>query len=672
MKAQQQSPACQQLVDRSNDLIYDNRDYSTALTQLLKADSCYRQENTPPPAGYHYLIAKCYFMEYQDSLSAYHYQMAVQKFQQVQDSAGIAKALNSWGNVVAATGLYDSAIALFDQSLYFTAGEDQDLAQAIAFNNKGNALTNLARYDEALAALYASNKLYVKIKASDKRLSSSYLNIGRLLDILGESQKAIEAYRTSMHLKKNIQDSIGVARVLNNIGVIYKNQQLLDSALWYYQEARHYLQHAKLLDIKWDITLNLGNIYALQHQYPKSEEELKQALLLAKTLKNKAKIGESYYALSNLDLVKGDTIPAITTLEKALPFVQSTKSFEDRKAVYENLSSGYFSLGKLQQAYRYRLMRDTMKDSIYQISKAEAIEEMMAKYEAEKKDQEIAFLSQESELQQAIIQRNTLLIIGLVILLLLAIAIFYFLRFKTIQRFQIAFHQQESQLKEAQLRAVVQSQEQEKKRFASDLHDGMGQLISVLQLNIESMKTKGSVKEMSTLHQNSTTLLKEAHQEIRDIAFNLMPRTLTEQGLIAALKALANRVNQSNTIHVHFYADEANIQASEIHQISIYRILQELMSNIIKYSQAQNVYVNVNIWENTLDISIEDDGEGYDLGEFMNSEGNGWRTINTRLELIDGEIEIDTQKGQKGSCITLFFDLTANSVLNNVQPKMMA
>jgi len=201
--------------------------------------------------------------------------------------------------------------------------------------------------------------------------------------------------------------------------------------------------------------------------------------------------------------------------------------------------------------------------------------------------------------------------------------------------------------------AVIESQEKERRRFASDLHDGMGQLISALQLNINSIQQNRSPENRDALFENSEQILTDIHNEIRNIAFNLMPPVLIKEGLISALAELIRRINKSGIMKVTLSHHDIEGRYSELGEISLYRIMQEFLSNVIKYSKATNVVVSFTGFQDEIVVTIEDDGLGYSVEQFQNSEGNGWRNINSRLNLIQASIEFDVIEGRKNNTIVI-------------------
>jgi signal transduction histidine kinase len=235
--------------------------------------------------------------------------------------------------------------------------------------------------------------------------------------------------------------------------------------------------------------------------------------------------------------------------------------------------------------------------------------------------------------------------------------VFYLWRKQSRISQQKVLSEQKTRLREAQIQAVISSEEKERKRFASDLHDSMGQLVSALTMNIQGLKsTSNDPLVRNEIVDNSTVLLNDIQREIRNIAFNLMPQVLTKEGLIPALQELTARINKSNQVNAKVQVFGIDRRLNEVFEISLYRILQEWISNILKYAEATEILIQFTAHEEEIIITVEDNGNGFDLNTFENSKGNGWRNINTRLNLIKGSMDIDTMQGRKNTMLTLILD----------------
>ncbi len=636
--------------------MYDAPDYKRAVDFLEQSKRCFKGEESQMGEIYLYL-ARSYYYLYEDSLTALNYQKAAHFFESNGDHAALSKVYNSYGNFIAALALYDSAIILFDKSIQMAEQGGNDVGIPIALNNKGNALKNLGKYKEALDALYESLRLYKENDAGDKRLSISMLNIGALLDILGKTDLAIDFYKSSLKKKQLIGDSAGMARIYTNIGIIKKNEGQLDSALYYYNLSVRTTSEERKDNNVWQNLINIGTIKMIQREFDEAHPYFEKALTLAEQLKDLDKIGESYYKIGENYFNRNEFSIALDQFDKAIIYINSTNSYQDKKDMYEMLVKTYKAVGDLQNALSFTELAKLYQDSIYIESQAMAIEEVTAKYETEKKDQKIDFLNQENQIQKANNERNTVLIVALLIVLALASFIFYLWQQRTKIHQKQILNEQKIRMREAQIKAVISSQEKERKRFAEDLHDSMGQLISSLTMNIQSLRTDGKdIEVKNEIVENSTLILSDIQNEIRNIAFNLMPQILTKEGLIPALKELANRINKSKLVKAEVQTYGLDDRFSEVYEISLYRILQEWISNILKYAGATKIFIQFTEHEHELIITVEDNGNGFDIDQLVNGSGNGWRNINSRLSLIRAEIDIDTLTNRKNTTLTINFD----------------
>jgi signal transduction histidine kinase len=197
------------------------------------------------------------------------------------------------------------------------------------------------------------------------------------------------------------------------------------------------------------------------------------------------------------------------------------------------------------------------------------------------------------------------------------------------------------------LKAVIGSQEEERKRFAADLHDGLGQMISALRLSLSHDQV-----EKSAL-QHALQVLNDMNSEIRNIAFNLMPQVLMKSGLEEALKEFALRINRAGNILVTVQTFDLDNNLPAEHRIALYRICQEWVNNVIKYSSSTQISVQLVKHPDELVLTIEDNGNGFDPSSLMESQGNGWKNINSRLHMIKGTLEIDTQKDRQGTTLII-------------------
>ena len=151
-----------------------------------------------------------------------------------------------------------------------------------------------------------------------------------------------------------------------------------------------------------------------------------------------------------------------------------------------------------------------------------------------------------------------------------------------------------------------------------------------------------------------------------------MPPVLIKEGLISGLGELIRRINKAGTVKVSLSQHDMPARFNEVGEISLYRIIQELLSNIVKHSQATRVTLDFTGFDDEVVLTLEDDGIGYSLEKFQNNEGNGWRNISSRLNLIKATIDFDVVEGRKNNTVIITTPLSSIKISTNISQQQNA
>jgi signal transduction histidine kinase len=176
------------------------------------------------------------------------------------------------------------------------------------------------------------------------------------------------------------------------------------------------------------------------------------------------------------------------------------------------------------------------------------------------------------------------------------------------------------------------------------LHDGLGQILSTTKLQLYSIEENVAETARENLN-TSLSLIDEAVNEVRSISHNMMPAALIRLGLVPALNEMARKINQSNKIEVIIDTSHFNYRLELGAEIAIYRIVQEILNNALKHSDATRITVRLGRSDHNINLSIEDNGVGIDTEKVGKSNGIGWLSINTRVSMLNGSISINSLKG---------------------------
>jgi len=203
------------------------------------------------------------------------------------------------------------------------------------------------------------------------------------------------------------------------------------------------------------------------------------------------------------------------------------------------------------------------------------------------------------------------------------------------------------------LSAIIETEDKERKRFAEDLHDGLGPLLSSIKIYVNLFKTEDYPhEERIKLAGQASELIDEAISNAKRIAYNLMPNTLMDFGLVTSLNSFIMKLNSTKVINIHF---NCNIKERIDHNIEaiLYRVMKELINNTIKHAKAQNIKIELMKSENIIFAKYRDDGVGFNVKEKMQSKtGNGLKNITNKIKSIGGKV-IFKSKVNKGTLVKI-------------------
>ena len=520
--------------------------------------------------------------------------------------------------------------------------------QAEVVLQKGLSKYCMGDYEETLLLYQDAIDLFDSAGRNDKVVLTLNL-IGTLHKKQGNFNKAMEYFQQGLSRAKNTNDLVGIGNSLNNMGLVHFQQDNIPKAKSFFLESTEYKQLAKdTLGLSYNYD-NLGQVYGQL----KMLDSAIYYFELAADYKNR--IGERIggaIVQNNIGetlLINGMAARAEPYFQMALDVAQKTQFADFEKHVLLQLSKVYEQSGNVTKAFELYKQHVALSDSLFNIAKTKAVAELETKYETAKKEQQIQLQAAEIAEQEAQNQRNTVLILGLIVALSLLTALFLLNRNRLMKKQALLLQEAEIKLREAQIEAAISSQEKERSRFAKDLHDGFGQMISLLNLNLKSLE-KGE-KDRQEVFENSTQVLDEMYQELKSICFNLMPQTLIKHGIKAALEEFAGRINVAGNLYVETDFFGLDDRLTDVQEISLYRISQEWINNVIKYSDATKITLQITKDDEEITLMIEDNGSGFELDLLRQGTGNGWKNMNSRANLIHGELEVDTTPGIKGSAL---------------------
>ncbi|MEP4095588.1 sensor histidine kinase [Reichenbachiella sp.] len=463
-------------------------------------------------------------------------------------------------------------------------------------------------------------------------------------------EKGFKYMRLGVNMLEEINDTIGLANTYNNYGVLFEMKHKMDSALYYYRSSLELKEH---LDDSLGIPYSLENIALIQllnNEYNRAESNLKKALKYRVALNDQQGLLGNYINLAELYQYKNELRTSISYFQKALDKENEISQPYAAQYCYEKLTGVYRKQGNYQLALDSHINYTAIKDSLSTEQNVKNVERLTIQYETEKKEQEIELLSVENQLKIAEVKNaNNRFYASLGGIGLIVLSVFLlFNRYQHQQRALLAEERSHSQ--KLGFKSLIEGEEKERKRIAQELHDGLGQLLSTARLNISAIEDHVEslvVKQW----ENSVKLIDQAVTEVRHISHNMMPNALISIGLEAAIKEQIHIINDAGKVQVHAEMPAEKINLPESEAIALYRVIQEVLNNALKYAEAENIWLKIKS-KDQIQVYIKDDGKGFDKNLLSKTSGIGWRNIESRMEILNGKLDIQTELG-KGSEISL-------------------
>jgi signal transduction histidine kinase len=424
---------------------------------------------------------------------------------------------------------------------------------------------------------------------------------------------------------------------------------------------------------------HIGNVFLNLRRNTKADDFFRLAIQYDSLYSDGNIMAHAYAKLMELKIGEGEPENAIQFGERALFLLDEDHSQLDLlESIYLGLSEVYQRKNQNGKALEnYRKYNEVLMARFNQ-NQSEEINEFRVKYEMEKKERELQELNNQKRLSELAYQqriaddkkeKNMLFTFGVlmfVIILLGAVLLFNFQRQmesnktiaqKTEEINRVKIKELEKSLRLESANAMLKGQEIERNRIAKDLHDSVGALLSSIKLHFETISGHIEKGKGRQIYEKTNQLIDEACFEVRNISHDMMPGSLIRFGLIPALQDYTSKLKSGKKLSVDIVDYGIPEQLDDSVSLNAYRIVQELLSNVIKHSGAREVMVQLTAKDNQLNIMVEDDGNGFDL-EKAKENGIGIKNIISRVNYLNGQIHFDSEKG-KGTNIMIDFPLAS-------------
>ncbi len=543
---------------------------------------------------------------------------------------------------------------------------------------------------------YALKNKAIAEKENDmQKLAKSYNNLSAIYNHFGLYKFAIEYVLKCLELSEKTKDSTSFPIRNLTASNTYYNLKQFDKSITYANKA---IEYGKKFNNEFAVMMGINNLsanYAYLYKLDTTILLNKQQFELAKQSNDIVNINYSlinicvnYFKLADEKNVANYTLK-LNEYSRQYPDEQIIAQVYNVNALYFVLQ-GKYKLAKVQldsgiiiaknssntdalqnlfhTYYVLNFMEGNIAEGEKNVFKYDSLitslnlkdlnfytEELETKYKTEKKEETIRF--QKAQLHNKNIINYILASLMLVFLLLSMLIFFFYKNRQQLQKAKIQELEKEKQLQATE--AILKGQEEERSRIAKDLHDGLGGILSGLKYSLNDMKENVILSaENATSFTRSIDMLDSGIQELRRIAHNMMPENLVKFGLDTALHDYCQSISSTNVLHITYASFKMEDYKADINvNITIYRIIQELINNTIKHANATEMIVQVSHDENKLHVTVEDNGKGFDVGQIRQFKGAGWSNIFNRVEYLKGRIDIDSD-AKDGTAVNIEIPLS--------------
>ena len=578
------------------------------------------------------------------------------------------RALYALGNLGNISGDYKNAISKTTEAIALLKKLNLESGLAACYNILALGYKNLGKYPKAMDSFMMCLSF---AEANDNKMqeANAYQNIATLYVLQKDFTKATENLDRAANLYRELGNDDGVLTTLFNFANILKEQDKFDDARKHYKTVLGYREKEGNKAVIAYININLSQMLVEEERCEEALVALKKTLTLLKALKFNSDIAIVLNDLGLCNSKLGRTKDAINYFQEALAIGETQSLLSYKSDIYKNLAQLYQEADDYENALKYYQKGVTTVAEQNSLDKEKYVAKIQERYETQLKETRIALLEKEQKLSDAELQKAELTLkrqrfvrnafIGgfvLVLITLIILRLFYIQRLRVQKELNL---QQEENAKQkinqmiqdhklSVIERYQEGQDEERARLARDIHDGIGSDLAGIKLAFEHYSEK---HEDASQAKRIGEAIDNACFDIRSLSHQLHPLSFSKIGFTSFLNDFVDQItnNTTLTIQTFIFPEEDIDKLPEDLLADAYRIVQELINNIIKHAQATEADVQLTKHDAYLNIVVHDNGKGFKTNK---KQGIGLRNIKERLQKVQGTLDIDSGSGN-GTSITI-------------------
>jgi two-component system, NarL family, sensor histidine kinase UhpB len=454
----------------------------------------------------------------------------------------------------------------------------------------------------------------------EPKKSGPYDIIGANLKNDKKYDEALKYFQKQLAIDTKNNSPVDMAIAENNIGSIYEDLKNNKEAIKHNLTGLDYAEKANYTLLQTDFLTNLGRMYKTEKDFTKAESYLKKSERFCRELEAGNSLKNVCEGLGNLYFAQKNYVLAEKYYLESLEISKKMGVSESIYTINQALADLYEAKKDYQKAFKYQTEAGIYKDSTFKIETTKNTEDLLRKYEAKEKEQQIALLNEKNA--KSAFQNKSLIVGGLLLLLLTGISAVFFVNRNKLKR--------------------LEESQKLRNRIAADLHDEIGStLSSILLISGMAKKTDDAEKNgkmFTKIHTDSQHVM----ESVDEIIWSVNPVNDSLKGIMLRLREYAQPLAESKNIALELKADEAieNLNLSMEIRRNLYLIVKEAINNLIKYSEATEASVYFQQDKKGIVVTIKDNGKGFD--NEMITTRNGLKNMKIRAKEIDGKMMIES------------------------------
>jgi len=528
----------------------------------------------------------------------------------------------------------------FDEALFYAKKSESPELLAFIYYEKAFNLQHLERWQESIENSFLSLQQAEKSNDSLTLAAGNYL-MGRTYNYFGFPNNA------EFYLEKAIGYAKGmyqIASLINFYGDILILNNKTELAITQYKLAIEGF-------IKQNNQSNIIDIYAKIGQAQIKSANLEQAEKCYEAMMNISESAEINGPRATVFAAQiyqqwGERAKTIESLHYFDKHYHSNMNKAQNIDMYKDVAEIYSGLNLPQESSRFYKKWGMLKDSLHTNSSKSQLSELEKMYLKER-DKNLEITKANLELKSSRTQQAWLAA-SLILLVMIGGIFIYFIRMRGLKENQAL----KFQMKAKQMEQFIETQESERQRLARELHDGIGQSLAALKMQLQ-------FDDNSQANDVTVKRVDDLCREVRSLSHQMMPLVLKENGLKAAIEQLVEQAFANAHLEVDVVTHGVDGRLADNVEVHLYRVTQELFTNILKHANATKVGVQLMQRNKNILLIVEDNGNGF--SKEQKQEGMGFSNIRSRIESLEGSLKVQSSASE-GTYVRISVPISAQSV----------